>query len=127
MASAPKMQRVPVANVRVTATNRLWGRSAEAKIFYGIMPRPWPTDTYKDREGGAVSELYGWESGGTIVTMMQPAESHLGQDTTGGSGTRPAIRRSLLESKMPAVVMIVVDLVSEQTLQNAFVNCDDVI
>jgi len=81
----------------------------------------------KDRERGAVSELCGSESRSSIVTMVQPAESPLGQDATTGSGTRPAIRRSLPESKMRAVVMMVVDVVSEQTLQMAFVNCDDVI
>ena len=51
----------------------------------------------------------------------------MGQDATRGSGTRPEIRRSFPESKMRAVVMIVADVVSEQTLQMAFVNCDDVI
>jgi len=81
----------------------------------------------KDRERGAVSELYGWMSGSSIVAMMQPAESPLEQDTSRGSGTRPAIRRSLPESKMRAVVMIVVDVVSEQTHWMTFVNCDDVI
>jgi len=59
--------------------------------------------------------------------MMQPAESLMRQDATRGSGTRSAIRRSLPESKMRAVVMIVADVVSEQTLQMAFVNRDDVI
>jgi hypothetical protein len=59
--------------------------------------------------------------------MIQPAELPLGQYTTRGSGTRPAIRHSVTESKMRAVVMIVVDVVREQTLQMAFVNCDDVI
>jgi hypothetical protein len=49
----------------------------------------------------------------------------MGQDTIGGSGTWPAIRRSLPGSKMRAVVMIVVDIVSEHTLQMAFVNCND--
>jgi len=58
--------------------------------------------------------------------MTQPAESLLGKDTTTGSGTRPAIRRSLPESKMRAFVMIVA-VVSEQTLQTTFVNCGDVI
>jgi hypothetical protein len=51
----------------------------------------------------------------------------MGQDATTESGTRPATRRSLPEPKMRAVVMIVVDVVSEQTLQVAFANCDDVI
>src|ERR1700722_9041648 len=44
-------------------------------------------------------------SGSSIVTMMQPAESPLGQDTTRGCRTRPVIRRSLPESKIRAVVM----------------------
>jgi hypothetical protein len=58
---------------------------------------------------------------------MQPADSPTGLDTTRSSRTRPAIRRSLPESKMRAVVMIVADAVTEETLQMAFVNCDDVI
>jgi hypothetical protein len=54
--------------------------------------------------------------------MMQPAESLMRQDATRGSGTRSAIRRSLRESKMRAIFMIVADVISEQTLQIAFVN-----
>ncbi len=49
------------------------------------------------------------------------------QDATRGPGTRPAIRRSLPESKMRAVVMIVADVVSEQPLQMSLVHRNHVI
>jgi hypothetical protein len=47
---------------------------------------------------------------------MEPAESLLRKDATGGYGTRSVVRCSLPESKMRAVVMIVADIISEQTL-----------
>ena len=103
------------------------GCSAAPKILSGSKPRLCAAHVYKDRVRAAVSERYGWESGSPIVTMMQPAESLMRQDATRGSGTSSKIRRCLPETKMRAVVMVVVDVVSEQTLQMEFVKCDDVI
>ena len=49
------------------------------------------------------------------------------QDATRGSGTSSTVRRSLPESKMRAVLVIVADILREKSLQMAFVHCDDVI
>jgi hypothetical protein len=46
----------------------------------------------------------------TFVAMMQPAESLMGQDATRGSGTSSTVRRSLPESKMRAVFVVVADM-----------------
>ena len=59
--------------------------------------------------------------------MMQPAESVVRLDATRGSGTSSRVRRSLPESKMRAVLVVVADILGEKSLQMAFVHCDDVI
>jgi hypothetical protein len=110
MSSAPKTARAPVGNLSGSNPRLCPAHICNIRIDFGVQ---FQNDTS--------------ESGSPIVTMMQPAESLVRQDATRGSGTRSAIRHSFPESKMRAVVMIVAGVVSEQTLQMAFVNCDDVI
>ncbi len=59
--------------------------------------------------------------------MMQPAESVMRQDATRGSGTTSTVRRSLSQSEMRAVAMVVADVFREQSLQMAFIERDDVV
>ena len=54
-------------------------------------------------------------SGSLIVTMMQPAESIMREDATRTYGTRSVVRRSLPQSEMRAVFVIVADVFREQT------------
>ena len=65
--------------------------------------------------------------GSAIVTVMQPAESLVRNDPTGGWGASSAVRRSLPQPQMRAVVVIVVDIISEQPFQMASVHRNDVI
>ena len=66
-------------------------------------------------------------SGSPIVTMMQPAESLMREDATGGYGANSPSWRSLPESQMRAVLMVVAEVFREQTFQLAFVDGDYVI
>src|ERR1700722_8798313 len=66
-------------------------------------------------------------SGRPIVTMMQPAESLVGKDATHSYGTNPAARCSFPEPEMRAVVVIVVDIISEQPFQMAFIQRNNVV
>src|SRR5271170_1313257 len=59
--------------------------------------------------------------------MMQAAESLLRKYPTRSYGTNPAVGCSLPESEMCAVVMIVVDIISEQPFQMALIQRDDVV
>jgi hypothetical protein len=54
--------------------------------------------------------------------MMEPAESLMSKDATEGYGTRPVVRRSLLESEMRAVVMIAAGIISQQTPHMTFIH-----
>jgi hypothetical protein len=58
-------------------------------------------------------------SGSPIVVMMQPSKSRSGKDATRGYSANSADRCSLLESEMRVVVMVVADIISEQTPQVA--------
>ncbi len=49
------------------------------------------------------------------------------KDATRGYGASSAVWRSLPESEMRAVFVVVADVFREQTFQMAFVNCNDVI
>jgi hypothetical protein len=54
--------------------------------------------------------------------MMESTESLVRKDTTRSYGTSPVVRCSLPESKMRAVVVIVVaDIISEQPFQMALI------
>jgi len=65
--------------------------------------------------------------GRSIVTMVQPAESLLRKDPTRSYGTNPAVRCALLKSEMRAVLMMVTNILGEQSLQMAFIQRNNVI
>ena len=49
------------------------------------------------------------------------------KDLTSGYGARSSLWRSLPESEMCAVLVVVAHILTEPAFQVAFVNCDDVI
>jgi len=53
--------------------------------------------------------------------MVQPSESLLSKDPTRSYGTNPAVRRPLLKSEMRSVLMMVTNVLREQSLQMAFI------
>jgi hypothetical protein len=59
--------------------------------------------------------------------MMQPSESVLRKYPTRGSGTCPAVRCSLHEPEMRAVFVVAANIFEGQSLQVAFIECNDVI
>src|SRR6266478_299044 len=65
--------------------------------------------------------------GRSIVTMVQPADSLLRKDSTRSYGTNPAVRCSLLKSEMRAVLMMVTNILGEQSLQMAFIQRNNVV
>ena len=58
--------------------------------------------------------------------MVQPADSLLSKDPTRSYRTNPAVRRPLLKSEMLSVLMMVMNVLRE-SLQMAFVQCNDVV
>src|SRR6266566_604606 len=68
-----------------------------------------------------------YELGRSIVTMVQPAESLLRKDPTPSYGTNPAVRCPLLKSEMRAVLMMVTNILREQSLQMAFIQRNNVV
>jgi hypothetical protein len=65
--------------------------------------------------------------GRSIVTMVQPAESLLRKDPARSFGTNSALRCPLLESGMRAVLMMVTNILGEQSPQMAFIQRDNVV
>jgi hypothetical protein len=65
--------------------------------------------------------------GSPIVTMVHSAEPLMRQDATTGHGASFARWRFLPECKMGAVLVVVANLLREQSLQMAFVDCNDVV
>ena len=65
--------------------------------------------------------------GRSIVTMVQPAESFLRKDPTRSCGTNPAVRCPLLKSEVRAVLMMVTNILAEQSLQMAFIQRNSVV
>ena len=59
--------------------------------------------------------------------MVQPSESLLREDPTRSYGTNPAVRRPLLKSEMCSVLMMVTNVLREQSLQMAFIQCNHVV
>jgi len=57
--------------------------------------------------------------GRSIVMMVQPAESFLRKDPTRSYGMNPAVRCPLLKSEMRAVLMMVTNILGEQSPQMA--------
>jgi hypothetical protein len=66
-------------------------------------------------------------SASPIITMMQPAESLMREDATGGYGASSSGRRCLPESKMRAVLIVIADVFREQTFQMAFIHRNDLV
>jgi hypothetical protein len=65
--------------------------------------------------------------GRSIVTMVQPAESFLRKDHTRICGTNPAARCPLLKSEMGAVLMMVTNILGEQSLQMRLIQRNNVV
>src|SRR5260370_34469992 len=65
--------------------------------------------------------------GSPIVPVVQPSQSHMRKDVTGGYGAGSSVWRSLPESEMCAVLVVVANILREPAFQVAFVDCDDVI
>jgi hypothetical protein len=57
--------------------------------------------------------------GRSIVTMVRSAESFLRKDPTQSCGANPSVRPRLLKSAMRAVLMMVTNILGEQSLQMA--------
>ena len=60
-------------------------------------------------------------SGRPIVTMVQPAESIMRKNATRSCGQNPAVRCSLPESEMGAIVVVVADIFGDQPSQMTFI------
>ena len=60
-------------------------------------------------------------SGNPIVTMMQPSQSLMSEDATGGWGPTSTVRCSLPQSKMRAILVIIGHLLGKETFQVALV------
>jgi hypothetical protein len=65
--------------------------------------------------------------GSPIVPVVQPSQSHMRKDATRGYGASSSVWRSLPESKMCSVLVVVANILGEPAFEVAFVNCDDVI
>ena len=65
--------------------------------------------------------------GRSIVTMVQPAESLLRMDPTRSYGAHPAFRCPFLESEMRTVLMMVTNILGEQSLQMAFIQRNNLV
>ena len=59
--------------------------------------------------------------------MMQPAESLVRKNATRSFGRNPAVRCSLPESEMGAIVVVVADIFGDQPSQMTFIQGNDVI
>src|SRR3990172_2951243 len=68
-----------------------------------------------------------WESSSSIVTVMQAAESRLGQHATQTHGTLPAGWCVLAESQMCSVLVVVAHIIGEKPLQVVFIEGNNVI
>jgi hypothetical protein len=65
--------------------------------------------------------------GSPIVPVVQPSQSHMRKDATRGYGASSSVWRSLPESEMCSVLVVVANILGEPAFEVAFVNCDDVI
>ncbi len=66
-------------------------------------------------------------SGGSVVAVVQPTQSHLRNHSAPISGLNSPNRSLLSQAEMRAVFMVVADVFRKQPLQMAFVHCDDVV
>jgi hypothetical protein len=65
--------------------------------------------------------------GRSIVTIVQPAESLLRMDPTRSYGRHPAFRCPFLKSEMRTVLMMVTNILGEQSLQMAFIQRNNLV
>jgi hypothetical protein len=59
--------------------------------------------------------------------MVQPAEPLFRKDPTRSSGTKSAVRCPLLKPEMRAILMMVTNILREQSLQMAFIQRNNVV
>jgi cytoskeletal protein RodZ len=59
--------------------------------------------------------------------MVQPSESLLSKDSTRSFGTNSALRCPLLKSEMRTVLMVVTNILGEQSLQMAFIQRNNLV
>jgi hypothetical protein len=59
--------------------------------------------------------------------MVQPSESLLSKDSTRSFGTNSALRCPLLKSEMRTVLMMVTNILGEQSLQMAFIQRNNLV
>jgi len=59
--------------------------------------------------------------------MVHPSESLLGKDRTRSYGSNSAVRCLLLKSEMRTVLMMVTNILGEQSLQMAFIQRNNVV
>jgi hypothetical protein len=59
--------------------------------------------------------------------MVHPSELLLREDPTRSFGTNPAVRRPLLKSEMCSVLMMVTNVLRQQSFQMAFIQCNHVV
>ena len=59
--------------------------------------------------------------------MMQPAQSILRKNAPRGGGANSVVRGSLPQPKMRAVLMVVTNILGEQSLQMAFIQSNNVV
>jgi len=59
--------------------------------------------------------------------MMQPAQSIMRKNAPRGGGANSVVRGSLPQPKMRAVLMVVTNILGEQSLQMAFIHRDNVV
>jgi len=110
-------------------------RAVPSKLFlHPRAPRFSPGGTqrgipiYKDGGTPDVFATLRWFGlGSPIVPVVQPSQSHMRKDVTCGYRASSSVWRSLPQSEMCAVLVVVANILSEQAFQVAFVNCDDVI
>jgi hypothetical protein len=66
-------------------------------------------------------------SGSPIVAMMKPSQSRVRKYPTGSDGASSTVRCALPEPQMSTVLVVIANILREQPLQMAFINCDDVV
>jgi len=67
------------------------------------------------------------ESGGSIVSMVQPAKSVVGHDPPGSARWPSVVRRSLPQSEMRLILVAIADLFRKQSFQKPLVHRDRMI
>jgi len=68
-----------------------------------------------------------FKSGSLIVSMVQPAESIVGHDTSSSERRLSVVRRSLPQSEMCSILVVITDVLRKQPLQMSLVHGNHVI